>query len=149
MRIKLTPAFVREAKAAPGAERTVYWDEGLPGFGLLVTTAGHKSFVCQYRTAHRSRRMHLKRGLSLEEARKQAKGVIGSVAKGGDPLGERRKKDEEAANTLKSIGQEYVTREAGRLRSIDQRRACLERLIYPRFGSNQIDSIRRSEIVKL
>jgi integrase len=149
MRIKLTPTFVRDAKAAPGAERTVYWDEGLPGFGLVVTAAGHKSFVCQYRAARRSRRMHFKRGLSLEEARKQARGVIGAVAKDRDPLAERRKETAEATNTLKSIAEEYLTREAGRLRSIAQRRACLARLIYPLFGSRQIDSIRRSEIVRL
>lgn len=72
MKAKLTPTFVRNAKAAEGAERTVYWDEGLPGFGLVVTAAGHKAFVCQYRAGHRSRRMHFKRGLSLDEARKQA-----------------------------------------------------------------------------
>jgi integrase len=93
--------------------------------------------------------MHFRRGLSLEEARKQARGVIGAVAKDRDPLAERRKEDAEASNTLKSIAEEYLAREAGRLRSIDQRRACLERLIYPRFGSRQIDGIRRSEIVKL
>ena len=54
MRIKLTSTFVRDAKAAPGAERTVYWDEGLPGFGLVVTAKGHRSFVCQYRAARRA-----------------------------------------------------------------------------------------------
>jgi hypothetical protein len=149
MRTKLTPTFVRDARAASGAERTIYWDEGLSGFGLMVTAAGHKSFVCQYRAAGRSRRMHFNRGLSLEEARKQARGVIGAVAKDRDPLGERRKEAAEATNTLKSIAEEYLIREAGRLRSIDQRRACLDRLIYPKFGSRQIDSIRRSEIVRL
>jgi Phage integrase family/Arm DNA-binding domain len=148
MRTKLNPTFVRDAKAARGADRTIYWDEGLSGFGLMVTAAGHKSFVCQYRTAGRSRRMHFKRGLSLDEARKQARGVIGAVAKDRDPLAERRKEAAEATNTLKSIAEEYLIR-AGRLRSIDQRRACLNRLIYPKFGSRQIGSIRRSEIVRL
>ena len=93
--------------------------------------------------------MHFKRGLSLEAARKQARGVIGAVAKDRDPLAERRKEKVEATNTLKSIAEEYLTRESGRLRSIDQRRSCLERLVYPKFGSRQIDSIRRSEIVRL
>jgi hypothetical protein len=45
MRTKLTPAFVQQATAALGAERTVFWDEGLPGFGLVVTGAGAKSFA--------------------------------------------------------------------------------------------------------
>jgi integrase len=144
-----SPRRLSETPVAAGKERTVYWDEGLPGFGLVVTSTGHKSFVCQYRHKHESRRMHFKRGLSLEEARKQARGAIGAVAKDRDPLGERRKAEAEATNTLKSIAEEYLAREAGRLRSIDQRRACLERLIYPKFGSRQIESIRRSEIVRL
>jgi integrase len=93
--------------------------------------------------------MHFKRGLSLDEARKQARGVIGAVAKDRDPLAERRKEAAEATNTLKSIAEEYLGREAGRLRSIEQRRGTLERLVYPKFGSRQIDSIRRSEIVRL
>ncbi len=149
MRIKITADFVKDAKAVEGKDRTVYWDESLPGFGLMVTATGHKSFVCQYRHKQQSRRMHFKRGLSLDEARKEARGVIGAVAKDRDPLKERRAEKAEATNTLKSIAEEYLTREAGRLRSIDQRRACLERLIYPKFGSRQIDTIRRSEIVRL
>ena len=48
MRTNLSPAFVARAKAEAGAERSIYWDAGLRGFGLQVTKAGHKSFVCQY-----------------------------------------------------------------------------------------------------
>jgi hypothetical protein len=60
MRGKLTPAYTAKATIAPGASRTFYWDAGLPGFGLMVTANGHKSYVVQYRAAGRSRRMHLK-----------------------------------------------------------------------------------------
>jgi hypothetical protein len=44
---KLTAAFVKSAKAEVGAERSVFWDGALPGFGLMVTAAGHRSFVAQ------------------------------------------------------------------------------------------------------
>jgi integrase len=148
MRTKLTPAFVQQATAALGAERTVFWDEGLPGFGLVVTGAGAKSFVCQYRAGRRSRRLTFKRGLTLDKARKEAKAVLGVVAKGGDPLAERRKEEAASENTFKSLAEDYLNKEAG-LRSIDQRRACFERLVYPKFGSRQIDTIRRSEVVRL
>ena len=148
-RANLTPSFVEKAKAQPGAERTVYWDEGLEGFGLMVTPAGHKSFVCQYRVGHQSRRYTIKGVLNLGAARKEAKGVLGAAAKGRDPLAERRKAAGEATNTLKAIGDDYLEREGKRLRSIDQRRDVLERLVYPKFGTRQIDTIRRSEIVSL
>ena len=45
MRGRLTPAFAAKAATAPGAKRTTYWDAGMPGFGLMVTANGHRSYV--------------------------------------------------------------------------------------------------------
>jgi Arm DNA-binding domain len=82
MRTKLTPGFAAKAATAADAERTTYWDLGLPGFGLMVTANGHRSYVVQYRAAGRSRRMHLKNSLTLTAARREAKAILGAVAKG-------------------------------------------------------------------
>jgi hypothetical protein len=79
-------------------DRAIYWDIGLPGFGLMVTKSGHRSYCVQYRTLRgESRRMHLKDVLSLSAARQWAKVQLGEVAKGSDPLGEKRKAAEAAA----------------------------------------------------
>src|SRR5580704_13092564 len=115
VRCKLTPSFVLNAIAKPGAERTVFWDETLPGFGLMVTKGGHRSFVYQYRAAGRSRRMSFPVELGLEKARKEAKKALGGVAAGGDPLQERRRAAAEAENTLQSICEEYLRRDGRRL----------------------------------
>jgi integrase len=143
----LTESFVRTAAAKPGAERTIYWDR--PGFGLMVTSGGHRSFVVQYRSAGISRRMTINGALSLKDARKEASALLGRVAKGGDPLTEKRKTKTEAKNTFKSIAEEYLRREGKKLRSAALREATLERLVYPKLGSRQIDTIKRSEIVRL
>ena len=149
MRTKLTPSFIENATADPGAERTVFWDTSMPGFGLMVTNAGHKSFVYQYRAAHRSRRMTFPITLGLDKARREARKALGSVAAGSDPLQERRKAAAAAENTLQSICEEYLQREGRRLRTRDKIEATLKRLIYPRLGARQIDTILRSEIVRL
>lgn len=149
MRVKLTLAFVSKAKAAPGADRTIFWDESLKGFGLMVTPAGHKSYVCQYRAGRQSRRMAIKSVLTLDDARKEAKAVLGAVAKGKDPLTDRRKAEQSAENTLKSITENYLAREGAGLRTVEERKATFERLVYPKLGSRQIDEIKRSEINKL
>src|SRR5262245_49058728 len=145
----LTEAFVKVAAAKPGAERTIWWDETQPSFGLLVTGKGARSYVVQYRHDGVSRRLTLKPGLTLKDARKEARHVLGAVAKGGDPLAERRKAAAEATNTLQAVCKDYLDREGKRLRGVEARRAVLERTVYPRLGDRQIESIRRSEIVKL
>jgi integrase len=149
MRTKLTLAFVARAEAVPGADRTIFWDEELRGFGLMVTPAGHRSFVCQYRAGHTSRRLTLDGVLDLKIARKEAKAVLGAVARGRDPLVERRKKAMAASNTLRSVAEQFLNREGRSLRSVDQRRAVLERLVFPKLGARQIDDIKRSDIVRL
>jgi integrase len=149
MQTKLTQDFFDKAKAEAGAERTIYWDERQPGFGLMVTSAGAKSFVCQYRAGGISRRMTIKEVLSVEAARKLAKRFLGQAAEGKDPLAERRKQEGEAENSLKAICEEYLKREAKNLRTVDHRKAELERLIYPSLGARQIDTIKRSEIVRM
>jgi integrase len=149
MRTKLTPNFILKAAAEPGAERTVFWDESMPGFGLVVTKGGNRSFCYQYRAGHKSRRMTFPFGLGLEKARREAKKALGGVASGGDPLQERRKAEALAENTLQSICEEYLRRDGKRLRSRDQIEQTLKRLVYPKLGKRQIGSILRSEIVRL
>jgi integrase len=149
VRTKLTPSFVLKATADVGAERTVFWDETLPGFGLMVTQAGSRSFVYQYRSGNQSRRMTFPFTLGLDKARREARKAIGGVAGGGDPLQERRKAEASAENTLQSICKEYIRREGKRLRSRAAIESALERLVYPKLGVRQIDAIKRSEIVRL
>jgi integrase len=149
MKKKLTAAFVKAAQAEPGADRSLYWDTAMPSFGLQVTAAGHKSFVCQYRAGKQSRRLAIKVTLNLSEARKEAKAILGRVAKGGDPLEERRRAEGEASNTLKAIANSYFLREGKKLRTVRDRQSALERLVYPKLGARPIEDIKRSEIVRL
>ena len=153
VRVKLTPAFVAKAPPPAHSDRVVYWDEGLPCFGLMVTSSGHKSFVVQYRANRRSRRLTFKAGakggLSLDKAKREARAIIGAVTKGTDPLAERRKAAMADGNTFESIAEEFLTREGGKLRTIKERRAVLDRLVFPRLGARQIGDIRRTDLVRL
>jgi integrase len=54
-----------------------------------------------------------------------------------------------AENTLQSICEEYLRRDGKRLRTRDQIEQTLKRLVYPKLGARQMDSILRSEIVRL
>jgi integrase len=146
---KLTADFVKRAVVETGKERSVFWDDKLPGFGLMVTERGHRSWVVQYRTHHRSRRVTINSVLSLDDARKQAKDILGQVARGGDPATERRKAADAERNALRAIIAEYFAREGAKLRTMDKRLAALERLVIPKFGGWSIYDIRRSDLQRL
>jgi integrase len=116
MPIKLTSKFVADVQP-PATGQAIYWDDSLPGFGLVVTRAGHKSYVCRYRV-NGSRQQHRMtiadaRVLSLDDARKEAKAIKGAVIRGGDPLIERRRAEASAADTLQAVCEEFLTRQAG------------------------------------
>lgn len=88
--------------AEPKAERYHLWDLHLAGFGLRVEVSGTKTFVVRYRAGGGGRtapRRFVTIGrydaLTVNEARTQAKAILGAVAKGDDPAGERHKRRRE------------------------------------------------------
>ena len=149
MRLRLTAARVRNAQAGAGADRTIFWDTQTRGFGLQVTAAGHRSFVIQYRANGRSRRMAIDGVLGLEAARKRAKILLGEVAHDRDPLSERRAARARVEDTFQAIAESFFAREGKKLRTGEDRRQAMARLVYPVMGAVPIADIRRSDIVRL
>ncbi|MBZ9851356.1 site-specific integrase [Mesorhizobium sp. CA14] len=93
----------RVVDAAERSDRRYFvWDSELSGFGLRVEKSGAKTFVVRYRAEGGGRsaaQRYVTIGrlgtLTPEQARKQAKAVLGGVAKGEDPADERRAKRRE------------------------------------------------------
>src|SRR3954453_7159971 len=97
MRQRITKRVVDGA--APAAKDAFVWDTDVPGFGLKITPAGRRTFILQYRLGGRSgstKRLTLGQfgGITAEEARGEAKKLLGTGARGEDPgttrLGERQ-----------------------------------------------------------
>jgi integrase len=149
MRTKLTAGFVKGF--APRKEREIAWDQTLPGFGLMVTDKGHRSYVVQYRIDGRSRRYTINGGLALDDARKQARAVLAEIAAGRDPVVEKRRRKlvDAGKHTLKAVAENYLIREGDKLRTTLRRRQTLQRLVYPTLGALQVDQVRRSDINRL
>jgi integrase len=91
MHAKLTKKVV-DATRLPQKGKTYVWDTDLCGFGLVVVPKGRKTFVVRY-GGRRSRRfvtLGQYGALTMEDARERAGQVLGSVALGKDPAGDRR-----------------------------------------------------------
>lgn len=89
---KLTKRFIDALKPTPGHD-VVAWDSELRGFGVRVKPSGAISYLIQYRNADgRSCRLTLGKAgtLTPDEARTLARGRLADVAKGVDPVAEKR-----------------------------------------------------------
>jgi integrase len=147
MRAKLTPAVVK--KATEEKKPVFIWDATLPGFGLMVTAGGHRSWPVQYKQHGVSRRRNLPGVLDLRAARKEAKAILGAAAAGRDPIGERRQQARQARHTLQFVFEEYFARDGAKLKSSERQKQDWHRLVLPKLGARQIGQIKRSDIVRL
>src|SRR5262249_31548177 len=147
-RANLTEKFVAAATVRAGKDRELFWEPSLPGFGLMVTAAGARSFIVQYRTAEGTSRRMTVNGGSLALTQREANAILGQVAKGGDPLAATRKTRVARADTLRRIVEEqYLTDlDVKKLRSVSGKRWAFGRYIFPTLGSRPIAEIKRSEI---
>ena len=77
------------------AERdTVYWDQGLPGFGVKVTPRGRKVFIVMYRLGGAGSRLRKYTigpygRITLPMARAQAQKIFAARLDGRDPAEEK------------------------------------------------------------
>jgi integrase len=145
------------------AERYEVPDPGCAGLYLQVHPTGVKSWAYRYRLAGKSRKLTIGTAitaagvevLKIGDARNIADEARVSVAKRVDPIEANRSErkrvavDKAAAeNTLRAVAKEYFKHRKD-LRSVDHRMKVFERLIFPTLGERPIESISRSEIMKL
>jgi integrase len=90
--MKFTMLRVGALECPEGQKDKIFFDDELPGFGVRVSRGGGKTFIAQYRAASGVRRVPLGRfeQLSLDDARKRAKEILGAASGGRDPVQEKR-----------------------------------------------------------
>jgi hypothetical protein len=160
---------VAVANARPGPVRREIHD----GHGLFLIIqprpSGHKSWALRYRFRGRSRKFTLgdvalngesepvdepkiDTPLSLAAARQLAAKAMREVRAGIDPALEKAAKREAdhaaEADTLRAVADEYLRREGGKLRTVDQRKADLE-LLWKPLGPQPIETITRGQFARI
>ena len=148
---RLTTKFVENVR--PAAVRREIPDAGCRGLYLVVQPTGRKVWAVRYRFEGVTRKLTLDAGLTLAAARKAATAALHELERGVDPAVARTEAKTKAAaakaDTVTAICEGYLRREGLKLRTVDQRVSILKRLVYPVLGDRPVESLKRSDIVRL
>jgi hypothetical protein len=109
--MKLTQRRIETLKCPVGKKDILVFDDEQTGLGVRVTSGGGKSFLAQYRHVGEKRRIPLGScsAISLADARKAARAIMGDVAKGLDPASDRKRKAAQDALTLEALVGQWET----------------------------------------
>lgn len=130
----------------------IKFDDDVNGFGVRVLPSGRRSYLVQYRSGGRTRRIAIGQhgAVTVEGARKKAKELLGAVAAGQNPaevIATHR-----GAPTVASVGdrflRDYVAVRCKSSTAREYRRA-LELFAYPAMGNHKIVDVTRADIAKL
>jgi integrase len=133
------------------------WDDELPGFGLRVFASGKRSYLIQYRAAGRTRRFTIGfDGIwAPEEARREARSLLGRVAKGENPAEERV--IDRNAITVKELCERYLAdaenglilgkkRQPKKASTLATDRGRIKRHIVPLLGSRRVKDVFSTDV---
>jgi integrase len=130
----------------------ITFDSEVNGFGVRVMPSGRRSYMVQYRSGGRTRRIAIGQhgAVTVELARKKAKELLGSVAAGQNPaevLALHR-----GAPTVASLGARFL-REHVAVRckpsTASEYRRAVELFINPAMGNHKVVDVARADIAKL
>jgi integrase len=148
MTVKLTKKSIDAFEATGKLE--YLWDAEVKGFGVVITPAGSKSFILNYRNQdNRSRRKTIgKYGhLTLEQARDFARELTYRIAKGEDPV--QQDEMQRSQPTFEEVAKRFLDDHSS-IRSRPATHASnvqiLAHMILPHFGKMKIRSIERKDI---
>jgi integrase len=133
-------------------DRVILWDSDLKGFGVCAFPSGSKVYVAQYRKDGRSRRTTIgdHGRLTPQEARSEAKKILGAVEQGVDPIEQRRAA--RGVRTLRDVADEFMRLHVAakrKSRTYEEYERVLKLHILPAVGSRRITDIERKDIARL
>ena len=151
MPARLTKAVIDRAN--PEESDYFLWDAELKGFGIKIAKGGRKSYVCKYRVGSGrtapTRRMTLGAHGSpwtVDQARAEARKILGRVANGEDPA--REKQDARKQITVAELCDLYVEQGCAikKASTLITDKGRIERHIKPLLGKKKVPDVTRADI---
>ena len=151
--IHMTKSAVDALKAA--SKDAVYWDGGLPGFGVKVTPRGRKVFVVLYRIGGAGSRLRKYTigpygRVTLQMARAEAQKVLAARLEGRDPATEKREsKRRMTTDRVDDLIEIFIVQHVSKTRKAAEIARLLRREVVSRWGNRCIHAIGKRDIVEL
>jgi integrase len=146
-------AKIAAAELPAGRDDHVIWDDDMPGFGLRLRAGSgrvRRTYIVQYRTAGRSRRLLLGSAdvLGAEQARAAAKKALAEVALGGDPQGTKSAQRRSDDNTLRSAIDDYlaIKRTKVRARTLREVERYLRGPYFKALHPRPLEQVTRKDV---
>ena len=129
----------------------IAWDDKLTGFGVRVHPSGAKSYVVNYRAGNGGRKAPNKRvvvgrsgRVTPDQARRLAQELLGRVAAGNDPAGERA--EARGLPRLVDACEDYIESGHGRASSTERGYRRYAALYLGDWLSRPLDAITRRDV---
>ena len=150
-KIHLTKSVIDDL--TPGSSETVYWDDGVPGFGLKVTPQGRKVFIVLYRTKDGFSRLRKYTigtygQTTLAIARIAAQKVLADKNEGKDPAAVKRDfRKRVVTDTIEDMVKEYRSRHVDALRAGYEINRIIDTEILRRWETKSIHEVGRRDVL--
>jgi integrase len=151
-RIRLTKSAIDDLPT-PSSD-VVYWDDGLPGFGVKVTPKGRKVFVVLYRIGGAGSKLRKYTigpygRVTLRQARVAAQKVFAARLEGRDPAGEKREARLRLVTDLVEDSLErYIKQRLAQNRSAEEIARLLRREMGKPWAGRSIHEINKRDVVQ-
>ena len=128
----------------------VFWDRGLPGFGIRVYPSGLKKYVVQSRGPGGSKRATLGRHgeIAAEQARRLAAEAIDRIKRGEDPVPPAPEPEATMAVVAERYMRDYVPSHC-KPSSAEVYRRALDNHILPALGTMPVGAVGRGQVTEL
>ena len=133
----------------------VYWDTGLPGFGIKVTPTGRKVFIVLYRTGGAGSRLRKYTigpygRITLHQARIAAQKVFAARLDGRDLAAEKREaKRRLVADRVEDLLETFIRQRLSQNRSVGEISRLLRREIGKPWAGRSIHEIGKRDVIEI
>jgi integrase len=152
-RIRLTKSSIDALPTA--ASDVVYWDAGLPGFGMKVTPKGRKVFIVLYRSGGAGSKLRKYTigpygRVTLHQARIAAQKVFAAKLEGRDLAAEKRDaRRRTVTDRVEDLMETFIAQRLSQNRSAAEIARLLRREVGKAWGGKSIHDVRKRDVVEV